>query len=1499
MGAPRKRLSYEDYNVGWICAIEPELVSARAMLDEIYSTALPKVYADSNDYLFGRIGDNNVVVASLPSGGIPDYSTANPRDIRLGDVVISDPRLDSPSVIQYDLGKIFQGEKWPRSHGRLDRPPEEIRNVVANAKSRHRLQQYPLSQILADMITRHSTLSREYEYQGAENDILFRAEYIHTGDNNNCSACDPHMTVSRPHRPSTHPVVHYGTIGSGNQVVKDSVTRDYWKEKEGILCFETEAAGLMDIFRCLVIRGICDYADSHKNKRWQSYAAAVAAAYAKDLLLHLAPPSLPGLTTHSVAHAKLLVRMDPHLGPTKNIRVMSLARSITPWQENTFKTATVLFETLPIMLQGASPPSSPISLMLGTSMSIDNTFLGFTVLSEPSVHEGFSGNAFSSWQSRNEPDYHWLRDQLPKDFPGSRTIIHGFESPTTENDSVQDIEDLSRELVFKLRYALAHNTNHRPLTLMAHSLGGIVLKRALVLLAEGSDTDLKILQRVCLIVFFGVPNKETLKESLLMLARAEGVNDAIIEQLTLDSSSCLQLLEQQYAGIAKLRHIRIVSSYETKRTLLSDEKHERTPYHRKRKEILVNRMSAIHPSSNEHDLIPINDDHFNMIRFSRDDERYSAIASCFRNTFSNSQTLLEIDDKDTAQHIKSGPNHPTDYQTDIDHFIDRGLHWTQVHPSIQSFELFIRERTEKGFQENSEHPKLYWGQYEQKIRALMMSCLATNISRSREDTISRQSPSTFEWIYLKHELGFTRWLRKGCAFWINGKPGSGKSTLMKFIWNDSRTWDCITKAQDRDTTLIKASFFFHDRGTNEQKSLEGLLQSVLSQILQEMPTLQQHLEPIFVRRGVSYGTLWRLDELEEAFSILQQQKTERIHIVLFLDALDEYKGSKDTVCTFIWNLITQPDNCPVKFSVCFSSRPWTVFLDSFAPLPSCSIHDHTTTDIIMFTEAKIKSRASLYQHLMSLNDNFERASYNFVVKIISEKAQGVFVWVVLIVDKLLKEERDGIRPQTIQHIIQHTPDELEDFYKQIADRTPQSYRLEAFIMLEVCLRYSGHLSLKIFNDAVTCATQMTHQECCQNLIEADHFSSRENNERLLKSRCGGLLELVYVSDGRCTGTYVQFMHQTVKDYVQRPGFLSSIIDQSSDKSLRPCNGYSFLFKAAVSNWNTDEPDGNKTKEIETIVDLGRSAESSTGISQRQYIDSINLRVIGDLLDCFGIRQWRDSPTNSAYWRLVFAAAAGFFLYVTDTLHEVIGSARPQTPPILNCLIDATAQIHIKQVVLDYILANGSGEHDFDVGEDSLVLAIQTLSQSYSHSSTTVKKDLEEMIRLMLFHGLSPNVNMPSRITGQNALMVATERPHVLNHCTPLHIAALCVSRAPIVAQLLAAGADVNARDTYGATPLDWLLSRFFYRRDLPWAIHAHRNTPNYRGRFYDLDDHEHEPLNKELSVSDALRRDIACLVEAGGQATEVVTKKTLRVYNETGCLPNEDIAADGAANNDR
>lgn len=105
-------------------------------------------------------------------------------------------------------------------------------------------------------------------------------------------------------RASTDPVIHYGGIASGNQVMKDAASRDDIARELDVMCFEMEAAGLMDIMPCLPIRGICDYSDSHKAKEWQRYAAATAAAYAYELLEIWGEDAQETEINHFIANSK-------------------------------------------------------------------------------------------------------------------------------------------------------------------------------------------------------------------------------------------------------------------------------------------------------------------------------------------------------------------------------------------------------------------------------------------------------------------------------------------------------------------------------------------------------------------------------------------------------------------------------------------------------------------------------------------------------------------------------------------------------------------------------------------------------------------------------------------------------------------------------------------------------------------------------------------------------------------------------------------------------------------------------------------------------------------------------------------------------------------------------------------------------------------------------------------------------------------------------------------
>ncbi|OPB37494.1 hypothetical protein A0O28_0044060 [Trichoderma guizhouense] len=217
-------------------------------------------------------------------GGAPGEPSNDPRnDIRLGDVVVSCPTVDSSGVLQYDFGKTMREGKFVQT-GTLNKTHIELRNGVSVLQANHRKEISQVPSHIDAILQSNRKMGGYFDHPGLEHDQLFRADYDHVDGESSCETCDRGALLVRKPRADKDPAIHYGLIGSANQVMKHGMTREKLRKEKGILCFEMEAAGLMDILPCLVIRGICDYADSHKNKRWQPYAAAVAAAYAKEIL---------------------------------------------------------------------------------------------------------------------------------------------------------------------------------------------------------------------------------------------------------------------------------------------------------------------------------------------------------------------------------------------------------------------------------------------------------------------------------------------------------------------------------------------------------------------------------------------------------------------------------------------------------------------------------------------------------------------------------------------------------------------------------------------------------------------------------------------------------------------------------------------------------------------------------------------------------------------------------------------------------------------------------------------------------------------------------------------------------------------------------------------------------------------------------------------------------------------------------------------------------------
>lgn len=336
-------MRHEDYTIGWICALPIEMAAAVGMLDEDHDT-LPQNPRDNNSYTLGRIGDHNVVIVCLPAGimgttsaalvatqmlitfrglrfglmvGIGGGVPSKEHDIRLGDVVVSTPTRVFGGVIQYDIRKVAVDGRFMRT-GSLAKPPDVLLGALAKLRAKQIVDGTKLANHISKTMTRYPRMAAQYAHPGIAHDSLYEADYDHVVGDATCSHCDISRRIVREPRSSLYPAIHYGLIASGNMIMKDGSTRDKLGQELGVLCVEMEAAGLMDSFPCLVIRGICDYADSHKNKRWQHYAAMTAAAYTKELVY-----TVPVHVVESSATAVDVLDIDIHLEETLEIASQS------------------------------------------------------------------------------------------------------------------------------------------------------------------------------------------------------------------------------------------------------------------------------------------------------------------------------------------------------------------------------------------------------------------------------------------------------------------------------------------------------------------------------------------------------------------------------------------------------------------------------------------------------------------------------------------------------------------------------------------------------------------------------------------------------------------------------------------------------------------------------------------------------------------------------------------------------------------------------------------------------------------------------------------------------------------------------------------------------------------------------------------------------------------------------------------------------------------------
>ena len=329
--------------------------------------------------------------------------------------------------------------------------------------------------------------------------------------------------------------------------------------------------------------------------------------------------------------------------------------------------------------------------------------------------------------------------------------------------------------------------------------------------------------------------------------------------------------------------------------------------------------------------------------------------------------------------------------------------------------------------------------------------------KERQANIAASHDATFKWV-LDESSAFElkNWLRSQRGiYWVRGRAGSGKSTLMKFLVNHPHTVEALTTwAGTR--RLVTGSFFFWNAGSLMQKSQEGLLTSLLYEILRQCPELIHSVckSKVETIRSSLSGTppsryRWTREGLWEAIEGLRLQSEVNAQFCFFIDGLDEYEGEPDQIVKVLSSLHHWPN-----IKLCVSCRPWNEFLDAFDPGVDLHIalEDLTQDDIRLYIQDSLEGSARF--RALKARDS---RSQDLVQEIV-EKARGVFLWVVLVVRSLLTGLTNADKISRLQARLHNFPETLEKFFGHMLRAVEMCYREETALIFKYGSRRTSFLN---------------------------------------------------------------------------------------------------------------------------------------------------------------------------------------------------------------------------------------------------------------------------------------------------------------------------------------------------------------------------------------------------------------------------------------------------------
>ncbi|KAL8294757.1 hypothetical protein RB600_000626 [Gaeumannomyces tritici] len=681
---------------------------------------------------------------------------------------------------------------------------------------------------------------------------------------------------------------------------------------------------------------------------------------------------------------------------------------------------------------------------------------------------GLGSHALGSWKSPNSDDV-WLRDFLPKDVPNIRVLLYGYDTTLTDNRLKQSIEDLGATFLEQvIAFRARDGTSRRPIIFIGHSLGGLLIKEALVRTRNLSNDAYSNLSKACFgMLLFGVPNLGLRNDQLMTLVRGQP-NESLIRDLLVDNdsepSTFLKRLADQFSICCK-GHYRVVTFYE--RMLSPTLKEEDGKWEKTGPSSLLVTMKSATSTGlvavADEDNLPLRRDHSGLVKYeSKNQGDYTVVAERIRRFVHDAK--LEVARR----------------------FAEHNLY----QPQSETTQACLRS-------------------------------LAFQDMDGRPNDIANAADGTCEWL-LEHET-LKQWTRQPRGLlWIKGKPGSGKSTLMKYALR------ALPSIYGTDTLAF--SFFFHGRGNELQRTPLGLLRSLLHQLLKHVPGALPDLIDYYEKKRKTEGEpgekwQWDLQPLRDFLKSSLPRILERFPVILFIDALDECgeKPARELISQFESLLSSVPPNGS-QFGVCFSCRQY----------PILQLRDGLTV-LLDTEEAHTQDIATFVKACVSKN----RLDVN-IGDLVINSAQGVFMWARLVLEQAVDLSCDGRSPQDIEAAIRRTPQDLNNLYHTLIQGVKEPLRTLKLLQW-ICFS-TRPLTTDELQWAMAVDPDGSHKSL-KNCRQSGGFIENDRIDRRIKALSRGLAEIVPSSHT----PVVQFIHQSVKDFFVETGL--SVLDSSSMSAI--------------------------------------------------------------------------------------------------------------------------------------------------------------------------------------------------------------------------------------------------------------------------------------------------------------------------------------------------------------